>query len=275
MPTPSTDNKPKVFVRYAIGSSGLFISSLLMSFVKPVKLRGTTKADGHDNAEDFFRYNNFIEQWRTLKSEFNENTHGMMGAAKLAGSIDWIQNNFFFYESPWDIHVVPTHATNPDPLMAAYSNSKLVCIKTQESDIEQIGYNWITKAVSRFKDNQVALQNFAKSFKEAYPSKLPTLDLDNLQNEDIKKLTYIFTFAYGKRGITSFNNYDLSVSIPQAYNINFADIASKGIINKLDELAEFVGVTLTNERRWNAIHLINEYADAQVSVPWQFSIHDY
>ena len=49
----------------------------------------------------------------------------------------------------------------------------------------------------------------------------------------------------------------------------------KNIINQLDEIADHIGVTITNENRENAISIINQYANAQDKIDWKFSIDDY
>lgn len=267
------NKKPKIFVRYTMGASGLFVSTLLMSLVKPVELQDKHNFHGHNNTEDYFSHNNFLLQWTKYRQDF---AHGLVDHRDIDQSISWVRERFFFTESPWPIYVIPTHATNVQPFLTAFDNTKLVNIVVQENELEQVGYNWIKKAVHRYEPNQEALTNFISSFRYKYPmKKIPQIDLDNLQDEDLKFLTYVYKFTVGQQIIQKYNKFALDISPDRIFNIDFADIASKKLLLYLKDVCEFLEISANNERIENAHNLIETYARAQIKVPWKFSIDDY
>ena len=92
------------------------------------------------------------------------------------------------------------------------------------------------------------------------------------ESSDLKLVTYIR--KYGSLNDYYFTNPILS-DLYNVYNINFSDIANKNLIGQLDELIDFLDIKVTAERKKIAIQMINDYADAQIPVPWKLSLEDY
>ena len=266
------DNKPKVFVRYPLGASGNFISLLLLSMVTPVKLREKHRA--HKNAYQVFQYNNLIEQWGVHSKDFAQYTFSNTPDIDITSELlevatTWMTDTFKFYETPLPIHVANTHARNPDALLSAFTNTKLINIVVDDDDVSQIAYNYIYKVASYMSKNQLIVDSFINSIRDRHQKKLLEVDLNS---KDVRLLTYLYIFSYGETGIPGFNNCTYKSN---GFNLKFKDIASTRIINQLDAIAEYMGITLTDERRQNAISIINEYAGGQKIVPWNFSLNDY
>jgi hypothetical protein len=264
MNTQNINEKTKIFVRYMNGSGGHFICLMLLSLIQDIKLIEPHR--GHLNLHDIKRNHNFGNQW---SEEFDK--HTSVGSS-LEDSISWIKDNFNFYPTQNEIYVVHTHAINPLPLMGAFENTKLINITFSEDDKNQLAFNWIIKSL--YLHNQFDLMNhhlngIKKHFKKLL--NIPNNSLNRFTNQ--KLLTYIFRFSqenlYKEFEKCCFKNSN------NMYNIKFSDIVNKTIINQLDDIVKFLGITVTQER-WNAtIKMIHDYADSQTNVPWKLTLEDY
>lgn len=250
----------KIFVRYAPGSSGHFISLLILSLVTDVQI--INPGSGHANINDINIGHNFNDQWT---DEFKKYTFLDIN---LNNSIEWIKNNFYFFETNNPLHIVHTHCLNPTPLLLAFTNTKLINITCTHDELDQISYNWITKSCCTH--NQWNLVQKQLSYIQHKFNKLTDLYANNIhKNTDLKLCTYINKFSRQYH-----NEFTFKIS-PDAFNISFNNIVTGKVKNQLDELIDFLGISVTQDRKNNAIKLIDNYVDAQVPAPWKLTIEDY
>lgn len=257
-------DKPKIFVRYAPGCSGHFISLLILALVKDITL--INPLSGHQNDNDINFSHTFGNQWT---EEFNEHTKSEIC---LETSTNWIKNNFQFFPTADDIYVVHTHVINPDPLMMAFTNTKLVNITFADQDKDQMAFNWVTK--SMYVHNQFDIVNKKlKLMKNHYGKLIDVPDNSINQYTDKRLITYIvrhmIKYFHAQFKQQQIGNYY------KVFNIEFSSIANKQIIHQIDDIIEFLGLTVTTARKENAIKLITEYSTAQIAVPWNLDINDY
>ena len=111
------------------------------------------------------------------------------------------------------------------------------------------------------------------NFKNLYPNKLTNINLENIDENNTRLLAYIYKFGW-KYFYKNYQDQSLA-HIDNVFNIEWFDLINTNLINKLDSLAEFVGIELLSKRRQNAIDLIIKYADAQQIRPWSLDINDY
>lgn len=264
MDTKNLNNKSKIFVRYPPGASGHFISCLILSLVKYIRIYETHRC--HRNINDINQGHDFRTQW-TDKFKNYTNT-----AIDLDASVKWIKNNFRFYPTDDKLYVVHTHVINPSPLMLAFDNTKLVNICITDNDLDQICFNWVTKSVYLYPEQWKLINNMLTRVQTKH-QKLKNIPHNSIDiSTDLKLVTYIQ--KYSKVNNEHFNKPVISDSY-DVYNINFSDIANKNLIGQLDELIEFLDIEVSAERKAAAIQMINEYADAQTVVPWKLNLEDY
>lgn len=258
--------KPKFFVRYMPGSSGHFVSLVLLSLITDVELVESHRAHGTIDKANF--YHNWESHW------FNSDmaTYANDANYDIDKGIEFIKNNFFFSdENPYDFFVVNIHAVNPDAFLQAYDNTKLINISCTDQDLDQIAYNWVTKSLFLNQEWKIIFNQLKRVQSTGRLKHITNESL--LQDSDIKLLTYIHKFSMQDR-FSKYSKYVLPSS-EQAFDIEFSSIANKKILDQLDELIKFVGVNVTPERKRNTIEMITRYANAQITVPWQLNLHDY
>lgn len=267
------DNKPKVFVRYPLGASGYFISTLILALTSKVQLINSKL--GHSNGFILYRNNNFLEQYsdpQFIHHSFNLRPDSEITDPALAEAAAYFSNKFKFNKTKYPIHVIPTHARCPDGLLQAFDNSYLINITVNDNDLEQIGYNWVTKSLLAYDQRWDVIDSFVKHIQLSHPEKDCADWLNNIDRGDVRFLTYLFRFGFDDVQLTAFNQTPMTSEV---HNISFSDIVNKNIINQLDEIAEHIGITISDENRENAVAIINQYADAQDRIDWKFSIDDY
>ena len=258
------NNKLKIFVRYPLGASGHFISCLILALVRDIKLQESNRY--HKNIDDINQGHNFRAQWT---DDFKKYTASNID---VGTSVNWIKNNFRFYTVDNELYVVHTHAINPLPLMLAFDNTKLLNICITDNDKDQIYFNWITKSVYLYPEQWKMVNNSLVNLHCKYQRLKNIVPGTINESSDLKLVTYIR--KYGSLNDYYFTNPILS-DLYNVYNINFSDIANKNLIGQLDELIDFLDIKVTAERKKIAIQMINDYADAQIPVPWELNVEDY
>lgn len=258
------NNKLKIFVRYPGGASGHFISLLLLNLVTDIKLVESFR--GHRNIQHINNGHNFHQQWT---DEFRKHTEENIDLNK---SIKYIKEKFYFCPIPTDFYVVHTHALNPDPLILAFDNTKLINVKNNDDDLDQLAYNWVTKSVLLYDYQFESLNRRLEKIKKNYNRLLDIPYVD--KKSDVKLLTYIVRYTMDCRFNTIKFTQPLGVRY-SIFNLNFKDIASKAIANQLDAIIDFLEIKVCTERKATTIQMINEYADAQTVVPWKLNLEDY
>jgi len=251
----------KIFVRYPGGAGGHFIAVMILSLIKDFEIK--EKHRGHSNIDDINCGHNFSNQWTT---DFIKYTAYDIN---LQESTTWIQNNFEFYDYNQPLYVVHTHVKNPEPLLLAFTNTKLINIKTTEENNDQLAYNWITKSCFLYNQwknvNQrlIGIQNTYNKLNHI--SKVGP-------STDLKLLTYIQKIQT-RPHYADQNNFMLNND--KTFNITFNDLVSGQLTEQLDDIIKFIGIDVTPERRNNAITLIKEYARTQTKVPWIQELNEY
>lgn len=249
-----TSIKPKIFIRFFPGASGHFLASVIFSLCTPLDLKNPLS--GHEimplvrsdtNIKEFLTKNTLLEDRKFLEENVQFNDAG-----------------------PYPFFVIPSHVINPTALMFAFDNTKLINVKCKSDYFDQYIYNYVTKNPKHF---TTSFPNVFLTFKKLHPNKLTNINLENIDEHNIRLISYIYKFGW-----TYFYNNWQNQSLDYIDNIlyiEWIDLINKNLINKLDELAEFVGIELLPERRKNAIDLIIKYADAQQTCPWRLDINDY
>jgi hypothetical protein len=251
----------KVLVRYVGGSSGRFISLLLQSFTLPVKLVKPNFA--HYNSEIFRNHN--MTRINTGSDIY------VYGGFNINPSIqdyavNWWGENLKFNPTDEPLIVLDSHIPNPLYLLKAHTDVKLVNIVFDDNDVDQICYNFITKLGS---DVNFNIGDMVDLFSKLLSLKEP------VDKSDIKLACWLYKYSSEQYNINQRFNYISNTISNDHININFSDITNKNIINKLDEIADFIGISLPNDRRENAKELVETYTNAQVTVPWPLLRNDY
>lgn len=256
--------KPKIFVRYPPGASGHFIASLIFSFQKPMRLKNPISA--HENTSllgawhTFNRHHEHPDIFRYTQSHIN-----------LEESINYIKTEFKFEDdrNPYQFFVAHTHVINPDPIMHAFENSKLINIKVSDDDADQLAYNFVVKNIIPYSWYRVPI--ILSKFQKMYPNKLKNLTADDISIANVKLLTYLVKFTH-KRGYKSRMEFKLNYNY---FEIDWRDIINKNLATKLDDLCNFLDIELTDARRKIASNMITQYADAQITIPWSITLDDF
>jgi len=223
---------------------------------------------GHKNIDDILHGHNWNTQWT------DDYRYHTSLDAELESSIAWVKEHFEFYPTEREFYVVHTHAVNPDPLMLAFDNTRLINIDFDDSHRTQMAYNWITKSL--FLHNQYSLLKRWLTRIQQEMKKLTDLDPDSLnETSDLQLLTYINQTGM-IRMRTNFKAHTCHESYKdRVFTIQFSDILDKKIAGQLDSLIEFLGITVTQEKKATAIKMINTYADSQTTAPWQLDLDTY
>jgi len=250
--------KSKIFVRYVPGSSGNFVSLVLHALMAPVSLIESNRA--HKNNYDYNKYHNFA----TVTQDPTFQIHTRYPAYKpVSKSVEWLQNNVEFYNTPLPAYIAHTHSVNPDALVKAF-DAKLVNISFGEHDLDQIAYNWITKSCIIYEQWESITYN-SNNIKNKYNRLLDT----KVDYGDLKLLTYIQKFGADHFNYTHHNfMYDV-------FTIKFADIMDGALVNCLENLIDYIGIDVKQDRIDNAVELIEQYSRSQKIVPWKQQIEEY
>jgi hypothetical protein len=241
------------------GAGGHFLGSILLSLCTSIKLNDPLS--GHENRK-IMSANNLLFSY--LRNAPYDNTE-----SNLTEELNLIKK-YRFDGTLYPFFIIPIHIINPTALLLSFENTKLINIKHDLSDLTQLVYNDVIKSPNFF--TKTFPQCFA-DFKRLYPNKLVDLKLENISITDTKLMAYITRFV-GIRFCERFRDFPLS-NVENLYNIERADIVNGNLVNKLDELADFIGIEITDERRANAIELIEKYTSAQIVCPWKLDINDY
>jgi hypothetical protein len=255
------NDKQKIFVRYRPGASGHFVSLMILSLTKGVKLRN--KFSGHENLSDIHSNHN-------LENVLTSNFDGR----DLFEQITYARRTFEFYPTDNEYYIAHTHAINPDPLMLAFENTKLVNIVHQEEDKFQLAFNWVIKSAKVY-GNQWDIVDTRLGFIKQNYKKLNSVPLRSADKCNTKLLTYICAIGAIDKS-KQFIEYPFDSSYKdKVFTLQFADIQNKKIIAQLDALIDFLGIAVSEERKLSTIQMIHEYAESQIKVPWEMDINTF
>jgi hypothetical protein len=251
--------KPKIFIRFFPGASGHFLGSILFSLCTPIELNNPLH--GHENRK-IMNSNNMLGLYFQNLPYDNTDSNLEEEIARI--------KKYRFEGTPYPFFVIPTHIVNPTSALVAFKNTKLINIKHHKSDTDQLTYNDVIKSPHFFTKT---FPSCFENFKRLYPNKLVDLKLEDIKITDTKLMTYIaknVSIRFSER----FRDFPLT-NVEHLYNIERGDVVNGSLVNKLDELAEFIGIEITDNRRANAIELIKKYTAAQITCPWKIDINDY
>jgi hypothetical protein len=267
---------PKIIVRYFIGSSGRFISSLLQSLIEPLELVESHRAHlnfEHYRCHTYTRPGRDMSVYDTFTTKLDQTEEELeLGAQYFRDSISWDLD--YVTQKPPPMYILSCHAYNPEPMLRGIENSRVVNITFELADLDQISYNFITKNVIEDHNHQ-DLIDMIRFLQYKWPKGLPPPDIDQIDWTDARQLSYINKWLNIHTSYL-FNSVSKKMAQdPRAFNIKFSDIANKKLTTQLPDLIKFIGIDVTQERIQNATALINQYADAQTPVPWSLEFQDY
>jgi hypothetical protein len=250
------------------GAAGHFLSLAILSLTKDINLVETFR--GHKNVDDINHNHNWGNQWNPMFQKFTNIDTNIL----LETRIRYIQQNFEFYPTDNELYVVHTHATNSDPLMMSFDNTKLINISNTDNERSQLAYNWITK--SAFLHNQWDILNAQLDLIKKKHYRLLDIPQGSINEKTpIKLLTYIQTVAL-ESIYQEFINHQFHESYKdRVLTFQFSDILNKNIINQIDNLISFLGIKVSKERKDATIKMLSEYADNQTKFPWIMNVNSF
>lgn len=278
----------KIVVRHSPGAGGHFVAALTHSLLMPTELKVSETGSAHNHNVysshnyDALAHGNVITRDPNMMKQFEHYTQEdyHQEHPDAADGIQWFKDHLKFndkgiitaFDKEW--HFVRTHARVLSSLMPAIGNdARLINITITDADIDQLSYNFVIKTI-------LPNPNWAKEraddclhpLRYWYPNKHVTVEqLDTaVINKDVKFLNWAVKYAWLK----SWEKYQLYVP-PQSFDVSWQEILDQSIVNRLDELAEFLGIELTEYARHNATEFIANYVAAQTKVPHTISIDDF
>ena len=282
----------KVFVKYTSGSGGQFLSTLLLSLMKPINLYGRKSVflDSFDKTIESIHAAWIVDLRHTFRLGWPQYIYKNEDEIFTNNKIEYIfkQMNVDFFETNLPSYIIPTHWLGIYKGIPYIENSKVIHIYANEEDYDQLKFNFAYKIL--YRDAQKAISSInnidisrisyffrnIENIKEKYPNKLKDIstinDIDLSNSDGVRLLSWILRFGSNTTILSKIPNLDPDTNL----HINFRDIHNGNIVNQLDELAAFIGIEhLSDERRNNAIELINKYVAGQKDIPWKLSIDDY
>ena len=259
------NDKLKVFVRFNQGACGNFIALMVLSLTKSVTLHAPNH--GHDNQDDIFYNHNFEHQ----KNDVFRSLTTYSTTLNIVPRIRKIRSLFEFYPTTAPLYIVPTHAQDPTSLIFAFINTKLITITNTEKDIPQLAYNWVTKSITT-KSFLTHINNLLHYIQTTH-NRLLNIPLSSLNTQlDLRLLTYIqmHLFSY-----YSFTDDYKNIRPSKNFTIKFEDIMNKQVIDQLDSLITFLGLSVTEERKQATIQMIHSYVDNQIIIPFDITLDSF
>lgn len=250
-------NKPKYIVRYQSGGCGHFFTLLLMSFVAPIPT--TELFSGHGDDHDVFvgQYHNFLSHYKTLKTTTEHYTDDNANVQYIK---QW-QDTYKFFPSPWPYYCVHTHLIRTDLWSRAWPNTKLIKIRSQYHQQDQVAYNWMLK--NRHKQFYSSyIEKYLKMIKYHY-NITPKLDL-----ADERAQCWIIRYA-SRPYWNQFNTWLIDDEIQVEFHQLF-----QGSLN-LPALCTDLGIDCDSQGMARASELLQNYVRAQRPVPWLLNLEDY
>lgn len=187
--------------------------------------------------------------------------------------VEWFKNNFIANDPiKHPFYIYQTHVTNLTPLLLNIPDSKLIYVIVSPDLQPQVCYNFVTKLYPILPDRGEKL--IRASIREIQIKYNKLLNLNDINFEDTKLLTWIH-WAATLDTLNDRNRTIFDKNIKCLY-INYTDMLNKNILNDLDRIAEFLECDKINsEKRKRITNLIDTYIDAQIEIPWNFSLDTY
>jgi hypothetical protein len=273
----------KTFVRYAPGAGGTFLCLVLYALSNDIDA-DFENGNAHAYQDVYSRSHNFDslahedclvrdhESFKLFKKYTEEPYNDQY--PNVQEGIQWFKDRLVFDSS--ERHYIRSHARTLNSIIPAVDNANIVNITIDDSDIDQMCYNFVTKAVitnpkwadERADDTLPVLTYW-------YPDKVVTINQlsQAIKNQDVKFLCWVIKLAW-KNYWEKYSLYNPPSEF-KIYNISWKDICNGTLSKTIDQLAAFLDITLTDARRKNAIALIENWNAGQVQCPFSISINDY
>jgi hypothetical protein len=269
----------KIIVRHAMGAGGWFICGLIYSMLKPVTHSITEGASGHNLGFIFesHNYDDLINIDPRAYLYYSEEEYNN-GRTDLSEAVNWFRNHLAFENDK--SHILRTHARNINPLVLAIgvADTRVINIQHSDSELDQMCFNFAFKTIlpeDDWIDNRG--QDTIDNLHYHYPGKYNHITIDMFKQKRLEKDLKFLTWIVKMSWVRYWTRYGLYTPLPQfnVFDITWAEIADRSLIDKLDNIASFLGITLTDERRGQVAGFINEYADKQIVVPFTITPDDY
>ena len=260
-------SKPKIFVRYPPGGSGLFVSMVVLNLQHSIPM--TSDWHGHNQEAVINQGHTFGLQNRD--SQFVQHT---VFGQDTEQAVAWLRQNYEFQDTDRNLWVVPTHG-GIDMIQRAWPDAKFINIAYTDADIDQMCYSWVSKLNTmpwrRDRVLQGHLEENLHNIRQRYNR---LLWLDNIDLGDPRLVTYILKFGWFDY-LTALRKGSPTAHTDTVLNLNFGDIASTKLVDQLPNVIDFIGLDVTDDHYNNTVDLIKRYAGAQQPVPWDLPLELY
>lgn len=258
--------KPKIFVRYPAGGCGHFLSLVILA-LQIDRLDLIESLSGHSQSGEIYVGHNFDQQW-DLGIDTQLSTQADTNVAT-----SWLLDNFQFTETARKFYVVHTHAHIFKPILNVWPESKIVTINCNKLDLPQLAFNFVSKAGNSHSDRCIAarLLRIQKKYKTLRVLNGNNPMHINMIRQNLKLFTYIILHSWQEL-------HEIYYDTPttgQLFSLTFRDIYHGNYTNFLDNLIDFLNFNVSTKNYQKVIAMIQRYASAQQSIPWELPVDCY
>lgn len=260
------DSKKKFFVNYYSGASGHFFGLILWILLTRERLALQDKRKALHESQLMNQYHTLTRFW-----DYGDNQQVFQkidrGIISVEQAVEIIKSKLNFHHTPYDFYIGYTHVTNATPLMKAVDNSVLFNIVMTENDEDQVAWNWFTKTGQH---NIQQLNTHLKTVKNGY-NRLS--DVEKITPESSRLLKWYVTKFAMSFGFQRFVQRP-DVNWSPRYDIQFSDIMNGNLKTKINDLVNFLEVSVDTETI-NFLHnIIDEYVSVQ-TMPIQIDLEHF
>jgi hypothetical protein len=230
----------------------------------------------HNDMHIFQQTHNFFDYYKNSETIKELNMYqSLLPECRHQEAIDWFKDTLKFNDS--NLHIVLTHGVNINLLINSIgvTDCKVINIINVESDLDQLCYNFVIKAIlpdpswSNWRA-QFLVDHVIKHF--PIGDKLsPDHIAHARETGDIKFLCWV-TRLFRNYYFLNYQSYVPNKEI-SCYNIYRKDIPK--LVDSLPELADFVGAELSDQITNNCVNSIRNYASFQQQIPFKINLTDY
>ena len=246
---------PIIFVNYAIGSGGWFLSSLIQKWINPsLDLIIDRKGSGHANTF-IYHINNFYKDYMHSDIGLSVINNSNLDVYSQEQRIKYLKNSIKINNPNDDAIVISLHCADLNIFLNAFPNAKFICINITLEEIRKCRFNVLYKAVSarpELFEGMITTHN--KNLDECM-SKLKTLNKENLEY-----------FSWVDAEVIKFmpkNFYDADNVI----NVDYDSYLNGDDIIFLDKIAEFLDLDIDQAQFDDAVVSLITYRFSQPPLP--------
>lgn len=266
----------KVLVRHAMGAGGWFICGLIYSMLEDTDIEVTKNGSGHNLGFMYETHNldRLVQGplsekfWYYSEEEFNNKLD-------ISEGVDWFKQNLKFSDKglvgSW--HIMRTHARNLNPLVYSMgiNNVKVINIHHAEEELDQMIYNFVYKTIfteSQWikKHDTGLIDDFRYHFPDQYTNVTQETLLDAIANKDAKFLTWFLKLCW-KRYWERYPQYQPPTEF-NVFDMHWHEIATGSLADRLTELSNFLGVSLSERQLERVKKSILDYTKLQKPIPF-------